>query len=1074
MRTLMDVFAPDTPALPEGLRTLQVSPSRFVEPGETVHAQFTFRNLGGGTATGFRVRFRLPEGLTYLVGTARVDETPLDEQGGLTTLLQGSGADIGDIPPGGERRVSLDYTVATTIENGTPIALQAAIASFEVPVIGSNVVRLVVRSRPLLQNGKTKLFVTPVREAVPGEELQIRALVHNAGESSAHDVMVLLPVPANTSYVEGSARVDGRPLSEGVETDPFGLSRPRIVAPMLAPGATLEVTYRTRIEPILEDETRIEARGAICSQELAEFSLQPIALTIPSLPSFENDETSFDTDCDDEVVPGQRVRLAVRVRNSGTARAHNVRVKIAFPGGLLYCSGSRTVDGGPAADRKEKESGLFTLGELEPRRTVEVALSAIVRSPLANGTELPISARIDWSKGNRTFNRSLTVRSAPAFPSACNYVRREGPRRLSAGEPAVFTIVLTNAGTDVATDARLHIEADNGLEHLRAYEDDAEIALGDDRTINLDSLVPAVSRTLRIESRLAEVLADESQLRLDASLRTAQLAPVDLGGAVHVATSRPRFSTATSGLGLDGAEVVRPNRVTACRLTLCNEGTDRARDVRVRLQMPDDVVIDRVDGAGRDGSVIVVGDVAARQTREVAVFLRIVGNVHHGDKLDIAARVTGHNVVPLSLEPLVLATRAEATFAHGATLTSIPAENVDAGEAIVYTLWLRNSGDGVAKRLNIRLETPSNATYAPGSTSVNGVSLLDFAGTSALLAPTGLTLADVSVGAEIAIRVQLIVNAPLPAGTLIDLRATIAWDDHPEMVVRAEPVLVRSRPALPVVDPVLPFTVVDAAAAPGQVVVRVNGHAVGVLETSKDDEALPAAERVQLPSGAAQTVDEPTIVSLHLTNERLTWIVRYLEEGRFGGLVPHLMLLRALFPDDASGAHASVRKRLRAYAEAFNELVDRLFIKLRLKDAEVAPDDIETQAIRDSLRDVIVALLSLPRPAPYEATGLRLTGAVRADDLAGAATALSDMPLVTAAPWLTLTLLLGSSLERDGKTIADLGAYREALRRKLAQIYDLGPADFLAAVLRAPIDDELESKRLEVLNALSSQLAATR
>src|ERR1700732_2340129 len=112
MQTLTDVFAPGASALPEGLRTLQVSPSRYVEPGQTVHATFAFRNLGGGTATGFRVRFRLPEGLRYLLGPARIDEAPVDgEQGGLTTLLQGSGADIGEIAPGGERRISLAYSV---------------------------------------------------------------------------------------------------------------------------------------------------------------------------------------------------------------------------------------------------------------------------------------------------------------------------------------------------------------------------------------------------------------------------------------------------------------------------------------------------------------------------------------------------------------------------------------------------------------------------------------------------------------------------------------------------------------------------------------------------------------------------------------------------------------------------------------------------------------------------------------------------------------------------------------------------------------------------------------------------
>ena len=70
MRTLTEVFAPGEPTLPEGLRTLVVSPDRVVEPGVTVRATFAFYNMGGAAATGLRVRFTHPDGLRYLVGSA--------------------------------------------------------------------------------------------------------------------------------------------------------------------------------------------------------------------------------------------------------------------------------------------------------------------------------------------------------------------------------------------------------------------------------------------------------------------------------------------------------------------------------------------------------------------------------------------------------------------------------------------------------------------------------------------------------------------------------------------------------------------------------------------------------------------------------------------------------------------------------------------------------------------------------------------------------------------------------------------------------------------------------------------
>src|ERR1700761_1092074 len=103
MRTLTDVFGPGAPSLPEGLRTLVVSPDRMVEPGTTVRATFAFYNYGGAPATGLRVRFNLPDGLRYVAGSAKVDDRPLDDVRGETGLVAPSGVDVGEVPPGVER-----------------------------------------------------------------------------------------------------------------------------------------------------------------------------------------------------------------------------------------------------------------------------------------------------------------------------------------------------------------------------------------------------------------------------------------------------------------------------------------------------------------------------------------------------------------------------------------------------------------------------------------------------------------------------------------------------------------------------------------------------------------------------------------------------------------------------------------------------------------------------------------------------------------------------------------------------------------------------------------------------------
>jgi hypothetical protein len=378
----------------------------------------------------------------------------------------------------------------------------------------------------------------------------------------------------------------------------------------------------------------------------------------------------------------------------------------------------------------------------------------------------------------------------------------------------------------------------------------------------------------------------------------------------------------------------------------------------------------------------------------------------------------------------------------------------------------------------VRFDPPSNSVYAPGSTTVNDVALLDFAGTSPLLSASGLTLGDVGVGVEILVRMQAIVNTPLPAGATIETRAYVSWDEHPETTVRAEPLRVRAAAALPIVEASLPFSVLDAAAAPTRPAalelppaVPVNGAVTSaVVLNGAATPTLPAIEQPQLPPPPVPVVYDPTIVSLHLTPEKLAWAVRYLDEGTVGGLTPHLMVLRALFPEDASGADGAVRLRLRQHSERFNELVDRLFLKLRLPDAPVTGEDLESRGFRDSLRDVVGALRSLPTPAPYEASGLRLVGSVRADELAAADAALAEAPLVTAAPWLAMTLLLGATLERDGTVIGGIGGYREALRRQLASMRDLTPEAFVEAALFAPVDPELDDQRGNVIHTLAQHV----
>nr|MDP9107008.1 hypothetical protein [Candidatus Eremiobacteraeota bacterium] len=97
-----------------------------------------------------------------------------------------------------------------------------------------------------------------------------------------------------------------------------------------------------------------------------------------------------------------------------------------------------------------------------------------------------------------------------------------------------------------------------------------------------------------------------------------------------------------------------------------------------------------------------------------------------------------------------------------------------------------------------------------------------------------------------------------------------------------------------------------------------------------------------------------------------------------------------------------------------------------------------------------------------------LVGSVGAHELTAAIDALEREPLQTATPWLALSLLMGTKLERDGDVVADFTPYREALQHALAALGRLSADEFQAAVLR-PVDPHLDEERNQLVDTLAEQ-----
>jgi len=1030
----------------------------------TVRAAFTFRNQGGAPATGVRVRFNLPEGLVYLVGSGQLDGTPLDDEHGNSPLLARAGADIGDVAPNEERRIEIAYSVAGAIENGSTVELQAAVAAFELPPVGSNIVRLVARSRPALDNALTTVAIeSRQHEPRPGGEATITVRVHNAGESSAHDVVVVAPVPEHTAYIPNTARVNGRELERDLLTAFDRVHAPVIMATLPA-SATVTLQYRVRIDDPLADGTLLTVQAQVASQETLAFSPEPAGLTVHANPEFEDERSSFTIEPASDVAPGSRVTMRVQAYNAGTTGAENAGVSLTLPDGLIPVRGSMRVDGQPVRERKNPALA-YDLGPIAARESVEFVAEAIVGSPLADATQLPVQAKLRWDRGEREFERTIVVRSQPHLSPRRNHVRREGSLLVHPSDECEATVTVCNDGSAPATDAVLHLHVDPALDDVRVLDKNAKLDLEND-AVELGSIEPYSTRKLTIRARVRTPYADRSEIHLAASLHAQELGEVQLGEAQWRVESHPAFSAHSSALTLVQDDVFRPNQLVDVFVRARNEGTDTAQNVRLRLYVSPEARLESVDGATRERSTLVFGEIAPGAAVEARLGVRLLRSLAKAHPVTIDSVITADAMLPVQLPPLTIVTTAEPNFAIG-TLRSEPEEIVDAGEEVEFILHVRNSGDGPARRAKISVDKLDSLIYVPNSTTVNDLPVRDIGAQSPLMSERGLVMSDVDPGVEATLRWREVVNNAAPSGEAIARTARVAYDGDRLDEIEARELTVRCAPAFANSISGLPFGL-DGMIGPSLGAPR----ALGGSDFVELPPATPVARAAELvPHTMLSLAPSNGNGQVHFTNgdahgvqlrlafdrDRLARTLRFLGEARFTGLVTHLFAIRAFFPDAAG---SSADGSLREVRETLRETLDRLFIKLRLPNYVIAPRDLETASARSALESLLGAVAS-DEPAPSLTGSVILHGTCDEDELRALRDRLADAPLATALPWATLARLVAA----DGEGMQH---YRSMLVSTLDELADVDETAFIDALQRRPypiLDAALDVVRTQLANA---------
>jgi hypothetical protein len=372
--------------------------------------------------------------------------------------------------------------------------------------------------------------------------------------------------------------------------------------------------------------------------------------------------------------------------------------------------------------------------------------------------------------------------------------------------------------------------------------------------------------------------------------------------------------------------------------------------------------------------------------------------------------------------------------------------------------------------LGVRVREVPGARYVCGSTSLDGRLLLDRAGSSPL-AGEGLLLRSILPGTRVSAAWTLLADPSVCDEALI-VEAVVDADGE-ETPCEAIAVRVRGRDAF--------------AAQPAGLPYHVDACVIGTDAAAVVPAASCAPSTIAATSGAADLREDPLLDSpsthsprpssrdddaftfaLRLSGACLDDVAR-MPRVTGGGLVAHILALRALLPDAETSGDRGVASALDDVRRAAGDVFDRLFVKLRIPGFDVASDDVDDVVLRSAMVDLFERLLTASRGDDRcEDVSVRITRERVRELLAAFAGAPYGAPAMLRA----LVALLPTRCERDPALGSALARYAIALDDALAG-YEGAPLELFDDALARGSDRALGDARAALAATIADRTAFT-
>ncbi|HHW84988.1 MAG TPA: DUF11 domain-containing protein, partial [Chloroflexi bacterium] len=708
-------------------------------PGQTIVYTLTVRNLGPSVATSTRVTDTLPLSVTFSSASA-----------GCTHASGVVGCTLGDLSAGAVQTIRITATVAANVYPGTSLENTATITSTSSdPNLLNNdaVADTTVLAAANVTINKTQVTANPI---TAGSLVTYILTINNTGPGMARAVDVKDQLPAGMMLERISASDGG--VCGGTVCQ-FG---------DLAVNATRTVTVVARVGSNVTAASLTNTAGVYSVDDTT-----PATTTVATNITTSADVAVTKVDLNDPVGPTEELLYQIVVVNNGPSDAQNVVVTDTLDSNVSFINASSgcTLNGAAV---------VCSVGTLAANTSASYLLVVRV-SDVATGTVLTNGVVVTTTTSDPTpanNSASITTTVQQEFgPTADVGIVKSGSASVVAGENVTYTLSVTNAGPQAATNVRVLELVPAGttvvsMTPVNPGAEDEYCSLGGACYLGtVDSGTTAViTVVLRVNSDYTGgSLVNSAQVSAD------QRDPVQSNNYDDFTTSVSQ----SADLAVAKTSLMNPayaGQEILYQIVVTNTGPSAAQNAVITDTLPTGTSYSGSSVFCTESAGVVrceVGDLAAGATTAVLVQVRASAALTDSASVTNTVRTSSATTDPVSGNNS-FTTTTTVNQASGSVvdlaISKDATASVIAGERVTYTLVITNNGPATATAVSVVDALPADVSFVSAAANISAT------------CNSGVTclLGDLGVNAPVTITIVGVVASDVMSGTTLVNRAQVA------------------------------------------------------------------------------------------------------------------------------------------------------------------------------------------------------------------------------------------------------------------------------------------------------------